>query len=357
MNNKLPIWLNGQGHQSDIVISSRVRLARNLSGYRFPHGMTPEQMQELIGSVETTLKEPSFIREVGRLSLSRLDELTALDREYLLEKHLISPGMLENWRGRALVTGLEESISILINEEDHFRIQSFFSGLNLEEAWIIANKVDDALAGFYDYAFHEQYGYLTSCPTNVGTGIRLSVMLHLPGLSMAGGLAGIQQDLKKEGFVIRGFFGEGSEGYGSLFQISNQFTLGVKEEEVMQCLERRIDEVIRMEKEARSRLFSRKQAQMEDMVYRAYGSLRYARILTAREGMNDLSLIRLGLERGLRFEGSVDYTRLNSLIVLAQPASLQKYFNRLMPAEERDKERPKLFKEILELGGVHNDLG
>ena len=357
MNNKLPVWLNGQGHQRDIVISSRVRLARNLENYRFPHGMNKEQMQELIRSVEATIKEPAFIKGVGRLSMLKLDELTALDREYLLEQHLISPGMVENWRGRALVTGLEESISILINEEDHFRIQSFISGLNLQDAYIIADKVDDALDGFYEFAFHEQYGYLTSCPTNVGTGIRLSVMLHLPGLSMTGGLAAVQQDLKKDGFVIRGFFGEGSEGYGSLFQISNQFTLGVKEEEVMQCLERRIDEVIGLEKEARMQLFSQKPAQMEDMIYRAYGSLRYARILTAREGMNDLSLVRLGLERGLRFEGAVDYTRLNSLIVLAQPAALQKYFNRLMSADERDRERPKLFREILELGGVQNDLG
>lgn len=357
MNSRLPGWLNGQGHQSDVVVSSRVRLARNLEEYPFPHAMSGEQKRELLGSLETVIGTPAFRKEVGELALLRLEELDDLGRQFLLEKHLISPGMVEAYRDRGLVLGLDESIGILVNEEDHFRIQSFFSGLNLEDAYIIADKVDDALEKHFRYAFHEQYGYLTSCPTNVGTGIRFSVMLHLPALAMTGGLEDAERLLGKEGFVIRGFFGEGSEGTGGLYQISNQITLGVREEELLQGLNRRIEEVIELEKRSREKLFRERPLQMEDMIYRAFGSLRYARLLTAREGMNDISLIRLGLERGYAFDGQIDVSRLNSLIVLAQPAGIQTYFNKTMSPEERDRERPRLFRKHLELGGNEHDMG
>lgn len=357
MINKLPNWLNAQGHEHDIVISSRVRLARNVDNLLFPHRMTPEDKEKLIDSVNETISSSSFKKNTGEMKLLRMDEISGLDREFLLEKHLISPNMLDQYHNRGIVLGLDESISILINEEDHFRIQSFFSGLNLQDAYVIADKVDDALEKFYSYAYHEKFGYLTSCPTNIGTGVRFSVMMHLPALSMTGSLKDVQKSLKHEGFVIRGFFGEGSEGYGSLYQISNQFTIGVKEEDIMIGLEKRINEIIVKEKESREQLFKQKQYEMEDMIYRAYGSLKYAVLLTTKEGMNNVSLIRLGLERGMNFEVEIDYKQLNSLIVLAQPAGLQSYFGKLMSPEERDRQRPKLFKEILKIGGKSYDLG
>jgi len=351
MINKLPKWLNAQGFQNDIVISSRVRLARNVENLLFPHSMTAEDKDKLIDSIGETIDSSSFKKEAGDMKLLKLDELSGLDREFLLEKHLISPNMLDNYHNRGIVLGLDESISILINEEDHIRIQSFFSGLNLEDAFVIADKVDDALEKFFSFAYHEKYGYLTSCPTNIGTGIRFSVMMHLPALSMTGGLKEIQTSLKKDGFVIRGFFGEGSEGYGSLYQISNQFTIGVKEDEIMLSLEKRINDIIDKEKTSRERLFKQKPYVMQDMIYRAYGNLRYSVLLTTKEGMNNVSLIRLGVERGLVFDEVIDYKQLNSLIVLAQPAGLQSYFGKSMSPDDRERLRPRLFKEILKIGG------
>lgn len=357
MINKLPNWLNALGHQNDIVISSRVRLARNIDNFIFPHRMTVEDKEKLLDSVGETIASSSFVKNAGEMKLLRMDELSGLDREFLLEKHLISPNMLDQYHNRGIVLGLDESISILINEEDHFRIQSFFSGLNLEDAFIIADKVDDALEKFYNYAYHDKYGYLTSCPTNIGTGVRFSVMMHLPALSMTGGLQEIQRNLKLDGFVIRGFFGEGSEGYGSLYQISNQFTIGVKEEDIMLGLEKKINDIIIKEKEGREHLFKQKNFEMQDMIYRAYGNIKYSVLLTAKEGMNNVSLIRLGLERGLPFEVDIDFRQLNNLIVLAQNAGLQSYFGKMMSPEERNRMRPRLFKEILKIGGQINDLG
>lgn len=351
MTNKLPNWLNAKGHQNDIVISSRVRLARNIDDYMFPRNMTRLEKEKLLESLKDTIETPEFNQELGKMTLIRLEEATPIERQYLLEKHLISPDMLENYPSTGIVLGLDESISILVNEEDHLRIQSFFSGLNLEDAYIIADKVDDVLEKFYQYSYHEQYGYLTSCPTNVGTGIRFSVMMHLPALAMNAGLEKISQGLKKEGFVIRGFFGEGSKAYGDLYQISNQFTIGVKETEIMLSLNSKINDIIELEKESRSKLFLEQELHIKDMIYRAYGNLKYALILSAKEGMNDISLLRLGLERGMKFDQELNYQQLNSLIVLAQPAGLQKYFAKTMEPEERDGKRPQLFQEILKIGG------
>lgn len=357
MKNKLPIWLMGKGHQSDIVISSRVRLARNIESYFFPKKMTIEDKEALLRSVKQTIKSSVFKKELGEMKLIKMDDIGTLDREYFLEKHLISPDMVENYHSRGIILGLDESISILVNEEDHFRIQSFASGLNLDDAYIIADKVDDILEKFYKFSFHEKYGYLTACPTNIGTGIRFSVMLHLPALSMTGGLSKVQQYLKWEGFVIRGFFGEGSSGYGNLYQVSNQVTIGYKEHDIMLGLKGKIKKIIDQEKEARDNLFKEKEYELKNMIYRAYGNLKYSYILTAKEGMNDISLLRLGIERGLKFDKTLDYVMLNSLIVLAQPAGMQSYFCKLMSSEERDRKRPILFKEILKIGDRVDDLG
>ncbi len=351
MINKLPNWLNAQGQDKDIVISSRVRLARNIDDLLFPHRMNADDKDKLLDSISETIGSSSFKKDAGNMKLLKLDELSGLDREFLLEKHLISPNMLDNYHNRGIVLGLDESISILINEEDHFRIQSFISGLNLKDAFVIADKVDDELEKFYNYAYHEKYGYITSCPTNIGTGIRFSVMMHLPALSMTGGLKEIQRILKSDGFAIRGFFGEGSEGYGSLYQISNQFTVGVKEADIMLDLEKRINNIIVKEKACRDRLFKQKPYVMQDMIFRAFGNLKYSVLLTTKEGMNNVSLIRLGVERGLLFDECIDYNQLNSLIVLAQPAGLQNYFGKSMSPDEREKLRPRLFKEILKIGG------
>ena len=351
MTLKLPAWLKGMGPENDLILSSRVRLARNLDTMPFPYGMSEEEKDRLIASLQETLASQAFRDEAGVMKLYRMEDLSGLDRQFLLEKHLISPAMLDDFRHRALILSEDERVSILINEEDHFRIQAFSSGLDLAEAYGMANKLDDLMERFYSFAFHPRYGYLTTCPTNVGTGVRFSVMAHLPALEMTGGLRETGRTLSQEGFVLRGFFGEGSEGYGNLYQISNQVTLGVREEDLLQALENRVQILIREEKKARARLFANQPYEMQNIIYRAYGILRYGVLLTAREGMNNVSLLRLGMERGMSFEAQPEYEKLNSLVVLAQPAGLQSWYGKLMSPEERDQVRPGLFREVLGLGG------
>lgn len=357
MTVKLPQWLQGQGPERDMILSSRVRLARNLDTMPFPYGMSDQEKDQLIISLEETLASQAFREEAGELRLYRMESLSGLDRQFLLEKHLISPAMLDNFRHRAIILSEDEQVSILINEEDHFRIQAFASGLDLSEAHALANKLDDLLERFYSFAFHPRYGYLTSCPTNVGTGVRFSVMAHLPALEMTVAFRDTGRALGQEGFVLRGFFGEGSDGYGNLYQISNQVTLGVREEDLRQALENRVQALIREEKKARDRLFANQPYEMQNIIYRAYGILRYGVLLTAREGMNNVSLLRLGLERGMSFEAEPEYGKLNSLVVLAQPAGLQSWYGKLMSPEERDRVRPALFREVLGLGGRKDALG
>lgn len=345
----LPSWLQGQGRDKDIVISSRVRLARNLAPYQFPHKMNDEEKKGVFEDVKAVVNKETFVEQAGKMNAFRLEDIDSIHRGFLLEKHLISPNMLENYVGRGLVLSKDENTSILINEEDHLRIQSFVSGFNLEGAYEIADTIDDALEAHLSYAFHKKYGYLTACPTNIGTGIRFSVMIHLPGLSMVKQLEQVQSILRNSGCTIRGFFGEGSEGLGHLYQISNQVTIGQSESDIMKNLEAKIQLIIEKEKEARVQLWKTRPDEMDDLVYRAYGTIKYARLLTGKEAMSLLSYLRLGLAQKIEFEEKITFKALNSLIVLEQPGGLQLYFKEEMSPGQRDKKRPILFREILKM--------
>ena len=345
----LPNWLQGQGKDKDIVISSRVRLARNLTPYPFPHKMNDDEKKKVLDDVKEVIGKEQFQEESGKMNFFRLENIEQIHREFLLEKHLISPNMLKDYMGRGLVLSNDENTSILINEEDHLRIQSFMSGFNLTEAYTVADTLDDALEAYLSYAFHEKYGYLTACPTNIGTGIRFSVMIHLPGLSMVKQLDQIQGVLRNAGSTIRGFFGEGSEGIGYLYQISNQVTIGQRERDILKNLEATIEMVIAKEKEARIYLFKTRPDEMKDLIHRAYGTVKYAQLLTSKEAMSLLSYLRLGLAERMEFQNKITYKAINSLIALEQPGALQLYFKEEMSPGERDKKRPILFREILKM--------
>ena len=356
----LPNWLQGQGKDKDIVISSRVRLARNLAPYPFPHKMNDDEKKKVLEDVKEVIEKEQFQEEAEKMNFFRLKDIEQIHREFLLEKHLISPNMLKDYIGRGLVLSKDENTSILINEEDHLRIQSFMSGFNLAEAYMVTDTLDDALEVYLSYAFHEKYGYLTACPTNIGTGIRFSVMVHLPGLSMVKQLDQIQGILRNTGCIIRGFFGEGSEGVGHLYQISNQVTIGQRERDILKNFEAMIEMVITKEKEARSHLFKIRPDEIKDLVYRAYGTIKYAQLLTGKEAMSLLSYLRLGLAEKMEFQDKITYRAVNSLIVLEQPGALQLYFKEEMSPGERDKKRPILFREIFKMtekGGNKHDMG
>lgn len=356
----LPNWLQGQGKDKDIVISSRVRLARNLASYSFPHKMNDGEKKKVLKDIKDVIGKEQFQGEAVKMNLFRLEDIEQIHREFLLEKHLISPNMLKDYAGRGLVLSKDENTSILINEEDHLRIQSFMSGFNLTEAYTAADILDDALEAYLSYAFHEKYGYLTACPTNIGTGIRFSVMVHLPSLSMVNQLDQVQGILRNAGCTIRGFFGEGSEGVGHLYQISNQITIGQRERDILKNLEAMIKMVITKEKEARTHLFKTRPDEMKDLVYRAYGTIKYAQLLTGKEAMGLLSYLRLGLAEKMEFQDKITYKALNSSIVLEQPGALQLYFKEEMSPDERDKKRPILFREIFKItekGGNKHDMG
>ena len=350
MKNKgltFPGWLSGEGRDHDIIISSRVRLARNFKGVPFPQRMKDEEKRGLLKEVEAIVTHEDFKKEGGELSFVEFEGMDPLLKNFYLEKHLISPNMLRDSIGRGVLLGLDESISILVNEEDHLRLQCFRPGFDLVNAYHMANKLDDAFEKQKPFAFHESYGYLTACPTNMGTGIRFSVMIHLPALGMTRQLEKVRRDLNHSGYTIRGFFGEGTDSFGDLYQISNQKTIGEKEEVIMEGLAHKIEEIIAMERKERENLFKNRSYEMLDLIYRAFGTTQYAHLLSAKEGMNILSRLRLGLSTGYFKESQMDYEGLSRLIVLNQVNALQVYFNQEMSPEERDRMRPILFREML----------
>ncbi len=339
-------WLEGSGPHSDIVISSRVRLARNLLEVPFPHQMTEEQAQEVVTSVARVVGKSEVRENLGTMEIVMLNDLSSLDRQILVEKHLISPAHAENTaRGRGLVIRDDEAVSIMINEEDHLRLQCLFSGLQVKEAWELANQTDDYLESSLNYAFDEKWGYLTVCPTNVGTGMRASVMLHLPALVMTNQAQRIFATLSQIGLAVRGLYGEGTEATGNLFQISNQVTLGPREEEIVNNLTTVTSHLIEQEQKARQHLLSKARLSLEDRICRALGILLNARIMNSEEALSHLSDVRLGLNLGII--DTIDLRALNELMVLIQPGYLQKLAGQEMSAFDRDVKRANIIREKL----------
>ncbi len=333
-------WLEGSGPEEDVVISSRVRLARNLENYKFPQQMLLEDAETVTEEILNAAK--AGIND-GNYKFIRVKDLDYLDKGFYVEKHLISPELIKNPTKSSFLLRDDEKLAIMINEEDHIRMQILFPGLNLEECWNLGNEIDNKLEESLDYAFDERLGYLTSCLTNVGTGLRASVMLHLPCLVYTRYIDNIIQALNQIDLTVRGLYGEGSEAIGNIFQISNQTTLGETEEEMIHKLKNVVLQIIKKERDIRENFVSKRKIEIEDRVFRAYGILKYARTVTSKEAMKLLSAIKLGVELGIIKD--VDSRGINNLMILIQPASLQKYYKKEMIKEERDIMRAQLIRD------------
>lgn len=339
-------WLEGSGPYADIAISSRVRLARNLSGYPFPSLLSGPGAAQIVESIGKVIRGPGVTKVAGSLHLVEMADLPLIDRQALVEKHLISPQLAAtDSLHQAVALRDDEAVSIMINEEDHIRLQCLLPALQLHEAWRLATVIDDALEKELNFAFDETYGYLTACPTNVGTGLRASVMVHLPALVMSKRADPVLRALTQVGLTVRGLYGEGSQATGNLFQISNQVTLGVSEDEVLAHLSNVTKQIIDQERELRENIRRTQGERLEDQVGRAYGLLRYAHVMSTDEALSLLSQVRLGVD--LKLMPELDPRQLNQLLILIQPAFLQKIMGREMSAQDRDIERARIIRQHL----------
>ncbi len=336
-------WLRGTGPNSDIVMSSRIRLARNLEGIPFSHWATKKQEKETLDSLEAAAAAADLMK--GSL-LVRMAEIDDVDKQFLLERHLISREQLGHPEFKAVLIGDKEVISVMINEEDHLRAQVMQSGFNLQECWRIASRLDDALHRRAKFVFHPDWGYLTACPTNAGTGLRASVMLHLPCLAMSKQINRVLQAISKLGMTARGLYGEGTEAEGNFFQISNQVTMGSAEEDIIDNLERIIRQVIGHEENARKTVMKQSREMLQDKIWRSSGTLKSAHIINTKETMTLLSMVRLGVDMG--FLNDMDRRAVNELFILTQPAHLQKIEGRTLSSAQRDVKRANLIRRRLE---------
>ncbi|ALS26142.1 protein arginine kinase [Paenibacillus cisolokensis] len=346
-------WMKVDGPDADIVISSRVRIARNIRHYPFPMLATNQHSREVMEKLLAVAKSGK-LKEIGGFDTFVLSDLNELERRILVEKHLISPNLANESRNGALILGHNEAVSIMINEEDHLRIQCLYPGFQIREAWELASRIDDIFEAEVEYAFDEKRGYLTSCPTNVGTGIRASVMMHLPALVLTQQINRILSAITQVGLTVRGLYGEGSEALGNLFQISNQITLGQSENEILDNLYSVARQIIEHEKAARERLMAESRMQVEDRVRRSYGILANAAIMESKEAAQRLSDVRLGIDLGLI--RNVRPQILNEMMVMTQPGYLQYLFDEKMSPDQRDIRRAELIRKQLgsktEHGGV-----
>ena len=336
-------WLKGTGPNSNIVISSRVRLARNLDRMPFSHWAQRKRLEEIMIMVLDAASRTSYLKGAMFLKMSDLDEI---DKLFLVERHLMSPEHEKEGEFKALIVDPKEVVSIMINEEDHLRIQSLQSGFNLTEAWRIANEIDTELSKNLPYAFSAKLGYLTACPTNTGTGLRGSVMIHLPALVFMGQISKILQATAKLGLNIRGLYGEGTEASGNLFQVSNQVALGRTEEDLIDGIERILKQIVEKEEAARKFLLTKNREAIVDRVWRAYGTLKNAHIITSSETIALLSAIRLGVDLGVI--RTLTRKDLNELFIVTQPAHLQKSENKMLDAADRDVKRADVIRRKLE---------
>ena len=336
-------WMQGNGPHSDIILSSRIRLARNLDGIPFPAGLDAEKSKMVLEKVKGSLiKAGSPLKFKDYI----MNELRALDKQFLVERHLISPGLAKNSANGAALISEDEMVSIMVNEEDHIRIQAILSGLQIKKSWELASDIDDELERELEYAYNENWGYLTSCPTNVGTGMRASVMVHLPALNITGSMSKILQAVAHIGLTIRGIYGEGTEMVGNIFQISNQITLGRAEEEIVENLTAVTMQIIDKEKEARKVLIGSNRLQIEDKIWRSWGIMQNARILNSQECMKLLSDIRLGADMGII--ENIPTQLLNEIMIETQTANLQKNSGKELSPAERDIIRAEMVRSKLE---------
>ncbi|HSH45403.1 MAG TPA: protein arginine kinase [Longimicrobiales bacterium] len=340
-------WLEGSGPYADIVLSTRVRLARNLQGHAFSPRIEDEERLRILARVRKAAGEGQLLKEGVSVDIASLPQLS---RQVLLERHLVSRELVGEGApgphvGAGLIMGQAEQAGVMVNEEDHLRLQSLMSGLRLREAYGQVEALDEELGARLPVAYHHEFGYLTSCPTNVGTGLRASILMHLPGLVLTKEIGKVLQGIGQVGLTFRGLHGEGSEVVGNFFQISNQTTLGKAEEDLVDHLHKIVQQVIQYETHARGVLMSEAPTVMEDKIWRAYGLLRYARSLSFDEVMNLLSGVRLGVSMKL-LPGPSVYT-LNKLMIYTQPAHLEQAVGRPLADPEADAERATYVRNAL----------
>lgn len=341
-------WLSA-GLGEGPIISSRIRLARNLEEYSFP-GWASEEEKCAIWDQTLQIFESMDLPFVG----VGMGETSALDKEILFERHLISQELAMKESGCGVFVSPDECLSVMVNEEDHIRIQSMQPGLNLVAAWKDADRLDDQLESMLTYAFSPKLGYLTSCPSNVGTGMRASVMLHLPGLVLMQEMEPVINGISKIGLAVRGMWGEGTEAAGNMFQVSNQITLGRREDEIIAHLEQIVCELIEHEKNARLRLMNDRAPTVEDHVARAFGILSNARMMDSGEALNLLSTLRLGLDLGIVDQFS--QREIDMLFIAIQPAHLQKVHNQDLDPDDRDVVRAEMLRDFMEKSTSDDDL-
>ncbi|MBI4064516.1 MAG: ATP--guanido phosphotransferase [Elusimicrobia bacterium] len=337
-------WLTTQGEFSDYALSSRVRLARNLTGHRYPHAAGGKELSLVLGQTFEALRKT---REMGRAAYLKLSDLDDVDLAFLVERHLISADLTQKTQNRAVVVGDKELASLMVNEEDHVRLQAIYPGLELFRALDAALVLDQNLSRLLPYAYHEEFGFLTSCPTNIGTGLRASCLVHLPALAQTQAIGPVFQELSRAGLAVRGFYGEGSNVYGDLFQISNATTIGKSEAEFVATISNILKSLFKHESEVRSKMFKGSEgAKIVDKIWRTYGALGQCRFISYAETMRYLSLLRLGLTAKI-LTGRVSLEDVNRLIIMTQPAHIQMQAGRTLNPAERDEFRATLVRQAL----------
>lgn len=339
-------WLRGSGPEADIVISSRIRLARNLAEFPFVRRAEPSERSQISRSVRSKIES---IDEWDSLLYLELQEMEEIDRQFLVERQLMSREMAESDGDRGVAIDTDERFSVMVNEEDHLRIQVMCSGLDLQSAWKRIDRIDDALESKLTYAFHDKLGYLTACPTNVGTGMRVSVMLHLPALVITREIEKVFRSLQKINVAVRGLYGEGSQFMGDFYQVSNQITLGRSEADLVETVDEVVPRIIEYERRARDFLVNESEQDLHDDVSRAYGILCTAKKISSEETLHYLSKVRMGVNLGLI--RSIEIETINKLFVHTQPAHLQKLRGGHLSVADRNIERANYLQSHLGRGG------
>lgn len=336
-------WLTKDGPDQDVVISTRLRVARNISDYKFPLFSSMEEADEVTNGVLNAVKENL---NDENYNFYRVRDLEKKERQTFVEEHLISPFLVEHPDKSSFLVRDDGRVTIMINEEDHIRIQTLTPGLNFDQGWKLCNEIDDKLEQSLDFSFDEDFGYLTSCPTNVGTGLRASVMLHLPCLSITGHIGSIIESLRKIGLAVRGVYGEGSHASGFLYQISNQITLGESEVEIINKLYKVIKQLVNRERNTRDWLIENRKVELEDRVYRSRGILENSRIISSEEAINHLSNVKLGFEAGIFLDEKLE--GLISLMIDIRPSNVQKGHSEDMEDNQRDILRANKIREFFD---------
>lgn len=335
-------WLDAKGPYAETVFSSRIRLARNLKNHRFSISSTNKEKQIIFNEIVSEI-EGFKVFEDGHLF--EVEKLSKLEKDFLVERHLVSQDLCFAFGKSGAMVDKAERTSLMVNEEDHLRIQGFGGGLQLFELYDSINLLDDEIGMNVEYAFDKELGYLTSCPTNLGCGLRASALVHLPALVITREIEKVIRELKKKKILVRGLHGEGSEVKGNFFQLSSSVSLGKTEREIISEVSKIIKEIVEKERNARELLMKNARSQIEDKIWRAYGILKYAHLLTSEEVINLSSALRLGV--GLGIIRDITLRQLNKMLIYVQPAHLQLLYREKMDNYERDLKRSLLIKDIL----------